>query len=92
MIFASSSFIKALFAFGSATDTFPEPRTTIAFRFLLPITAPTPLRPAALYRSFMIAAIRLRCSPAGPIVRTLALESPNRSSRRSVVSPTSLPQ
>src|SRR6056297_1057740 len=51
--------------------TLPVPLTVIALRFLEPITAPTPDLPAALSSSFIIAAILLRFSPPGPIVRTL---------------------
>jgi hypothetical protein len=43
------------------------PRTAIAFRFLLPITAPTPERPAARCRSFTTAANSTLFSPASPI-------------------------
>src|SRR6056297_869448 len=51
--------------------TLPVPFTAIAFRFLEPITAPTPDLPAALSSSFIIAAILLRFSPPGPIANTL---------------------
>ena len=43
------------------------PRTAIAFRFLLPITAPTPERPAARCRSLTTAAYNTWFSPASPI-------------------------
>ena len=51
---------------------FFEELTTIAFKFLDPITAPTPDLPAARSVSFIIAAIRERFSPPGPIFKTEA--------------------
>jgi len=52
--FSKVTFMKA---FGSRTlDTPLVPRQAIAFRFLLPITAPTPERPAARCRSLTTAA------------------------------------
>ena len=49
------------------------PAATIAFRFLLPMMAPMPPRPAARSRSFMMAANSTRFSPAGPMQATEAL-------------------
>ncbi len=50
----------------SATATDPVPLMAIALRFFEPITAPNPLRPAALL-SLIMQAILLRFSPAGPM-------------------------
>ena len=74
--------LAALKAAGSARETSPSPRTTTAFRFLDPMTAPTPARPAARSRSFMMAANSTCFSPAGPITAVLALAwvSPRRAS------------
>ena len=47
----------------------------MALRFLVPITAPTPLRPAARPHSFMILAKSTCLSPAGPMQATLASSS-----------------
>ena len=41
----------------------------MAFSFLLPITAPMPVRPATSLSSLAMHAKRTRFSPAGPIVR-----------------------
>jgi hypothetical protein len=59
----------------SRTATASFPLTTTAFKFLEPITAPTPARPAARPLSFMIDENKTRFSPAGPIQATLALGS-----------------
>ena len=75
----------------SITSILSEPLTTMAFRFLLPITAPTPVLPAALALSLIIAANLTSFSPAGPMQATLALLSPNSSNNMSVVSCVSLP-
>ena len=65
------------------------PSTTMALRFLLPITAPGPPRARLRCPSFMMAAMRTRCSPAGPMHSTLRrfLSWPSRA----VVSPTRRP-
>ena len=55
----------------SPTVTEPVPRTTTAFRFLLPMTAPAPPRPALWYWSVERQAKGTSCSPAGPVERTL---------------------
>ncbi|KAF5046760.1 hypothetical protein SDC9_60322 [bioreactor metagenome] len=54
----------------SFTLTLPVPLTTMALRFLEPITAPTPDLPAARPLSFIMPDIFERFSPAGPIVAT----------------------
>ena len=46
------------------------PRTAIALRFLLPITVPTPERPAARCRSLTTAAYSTPFSPALPMQET----------------------
>ncbi len=60
---------------GSYKDTPPVPFTAMAFKFLLPITAPTPPRPAALTLSHIKLAIGTSFSPGGPIDTTLYLGS-----------------
>ena len=57
-------------AAGSATRTPPVPRTAMALRFFEPMTAPTPLRPAARCLSFMMQAKRTSFSPPGPMHAT----------------------
>jgi hypothetical protein len=47
---------SAATAFLSAGVTFCVPRTTMALSFLLPMTAPTPVRPQARLLIFMMAA------------------------------------
>ena len=47
-----------------------DPLTTMALRFLLPMTAPSPHLAAAPPCSLMMDAIRTRFSPAGPIQAT----------------------
>ncbi|MPM94275.1 hypothetical protein SDC9_141421 [bioreactor metagenome] len=93
--FSLSSFLLALTAARnlslSPILTPLVPLTTIALRFLEPITAPTPLRPAALWSSFMMLAKRTLFSPAGPIHATLASGS-CFARRAAVVSGTFLPQ
>ncbi len=76
---------------GLATATLPVPLTATAFRFLDPMTAPTPDRPAARSLSLIIAAIRDNFSPAGPIAKIFAF-LPWASFRISVVSETTFPQ
>ena len=56
-------------ASGSAVATFAAARTAIAFRFLAPMTAPRPPRPACR-PSCEIVAYRTPRSPAGPIAAT----------------------
>ena len=75
-----------------ATFTFCDPLTTTALRFFDPMTAPTPLLPAALCSLFIMLANLTSFSPAGPIHATCALGSPNSSSNIFVVSLTVLPQ
>ena len=58
-------------ALASPTLTAPVPRTTTALRFLLPITAPAPPRPALWYWSVERQANGTRFSPAGPVESTL---------------------
>ncbi len=53
LIFLNEAAIASLNAFISAILTSPVPRTTTAFRFFEPMTAPTPERPAALPLSFI---------------------------------------
>ena len=60
------------------------PRTAIAFRFLEPITAPRPVRPAMRPRSLAMSAKRTMRSPAGPMADTLYSSEP--SSRRTASS------
>ena len=60
------SFWKALKASLSAMGTLFLPLAMIALRFLLPITAPVPQRPA-IRSSLTIPAKRTLFSPAGPI-------------------------
>jgi hypothetical protein len=72
---SASTFFAARVAFmkaaGSRTLPTPlVPRTAIAFRFLAPITAPTPERPAARCRSLITPAKRQPASPARPIEET----------------------
>jgi hypothetical protein len=62
----------AMYSFGRATCTGCVPRAATALRFLAPITAPTPERPAARCLSLMMQAVRARRSPAGPMEQTLA--------------------
>ena len=58
-------------AFGFLTLPTPfVPRTAIALRFLLPITAPTPERPAARCKSLTIAEYKTPFSPERPIEET----------------------
>jgi hypothetical protein len=71
-IITASSWILA----GSATSGFHLPATAIAFRFFDPITAPAPPRPWASFASFITAAYRTRCSPAGPIPAVRSCFSP----------------
>ena len=75
----------------SAKAILSLPFTTTAFRFLLPITAPTPDLPAARCRSFIMDANRTFLSPAGPIQATFAFISVSDSSI-SVVLWVSFPQ
>ena len=58
---------------GRATFTPPVPRTTTALRFLLPMTAPMPPRPAARFLSFMMPAYSIPRSPGVPMVATRTL-------------------
>ena len=58
-------------AAASPTVTAPVPRTTTALRFLLPITAPAPPRPALWNWSVERQAKGTRFSPAGPVESTL---------------------
>jgi hypothetical protein len=51
----------------SPTVTRPVPATAIALRFLEPIRAPVPPRPALWYWSLETQAQGSLCSPAGPI-------------------------
>lgn len=62
------------------------PRTSTAFRFLDPITAPMPVRPAerAYFPSDMTQAMRESFSPAGPIPATIASRWVSSSNRPSV--------
>ena len=77
----------ALYATGSAIGIVPLPRQTTAFRRLLPITAPIPVRPTKSCLLLAMAAKRTRFSPAGPMERTLGRLPPVIvSRRRSVVS------
>ena len=57
---------------GSSTRTPTVPCTATALRFLEPITAPTPERPAARWRSLMMHAKRTPRSPATPIEATFS--------------------
>ncbi len=54
---------------GCATGTGVSPTETMALRFLLPITAPSPIRPAARPLSDIMLANLTKFSPAGPITR-----------------------
>ena len=63
--------MSAVNARASPTATDPVPRTTSALRFLLPMTAPDPPRPALWYWSVERQAKGMSCSPAGPVERTL---------------------
>ena len=59
-------FWKPLYFSGSWIGTFLRPKAMIALRFLEPITAPVPARPAT--RSWLtMAAKRTLFSPAGPM-------------------------
>ncbi len=93
--FSLSSFLLALTAARnlslSPILTPFVPLTTIALRFFDPMTAPTPLRPAALWSSFIMLAKRTLFSPAGPMHATLASGSCLARSAP-VVSGTFLPQ
>ena len=62
------------------------PRTTIALRFLLPMTAPMPVRPFARLPMLMMAATRTSFSPAGPTWATSIFLSPSSAFRRSSTS------
>jgi hypothetical protein len=84
-----TAFMKAA---GSATRTPPVPRTAMALRFFEPITAPTPLRPAARCLSFMMQAKRTSFSPPGPMQATRRPGIPSSRRSPSSVSPTSRPQ
>ena len=83
--------VACIIALGEATATPPVPRTAMALRFLEPMTAPTPLRPAARCLSFMIDAKRTRFSPAGPMHETMASWTPVSALMVSSVSQTPLP-
>ena len=61
---------------GSATSMGVLPLAARAFRFLDPITAPTPEPPAAFALSVMMHAERTRFSPAGPMPETRTSLSP----------------
>ena len=67
----------------SATETLALPDNAMAFRFLEPMTAPTPPRPACR-PSLLMVAKRTRFSPAVPTEATLAVGLP--SSARTAVS------
>ena len=68
----------ARMAFSSWSAGFRLPRTATALRFLEPMTAPTPERAAARCLSLMIAAMRARFSPAGPMQATLTSSAVSR--------------
>ena len=69
-------------ASGSASGILCVPRTTMAFRFFAPITAPPPPRPACRCGSQSMLANFTRCSPAGPMQAILpvllAIRRPQR--------------
>jgi hypothetical protein len=66
--FSAIAFMNAL---GSRMLPTPlVPRTAIALRFLLPMTVPTPDRPAARCRSLTTAAYNTPFSPALPMLET----------------------
>ena len=76
---ASSMRLRAvLYLSGSAIAISPSPRMAIAFRFLEPITAPRPLRPATR-RSLTMQASLASFSPAGPMQEMRAFWSPSLS-------------
>ena len=83
---------KLIFATGPLTGTPRVPRMATALRFLEPMTAPTPDRPAARCLSFMMQANRTRFSPAGPMQATRALGTPSSARMPSSVADTVLPQ
>lgn len=68
------------------------PRTAMALRFLLPMTAPTPERPAARCRSLTTAANSTWFSPARPMPEMRVSGSCSVVLRCSSVSHTLLPQ
>ena len=70
-IFSTAFLTTSLYLSGSAGSGLLLPPTTIAFNPLLPIIAPTPVLPAALWLSFIMAENRTPFSPAGPMHVTL---------------------
>ncbi len=76
----------------SITSILLCPRTTIAFSFLEPITAPTPPLAAARWPLFIMAENFTRFSPAGPIDAICTCLSPNSSVKIFSVSLTLFPQ
>jgi len=83
---------SSLILSGSDNLTFSLPRTAIARRSLLPITAPIPQRPLKCLRSLTILAKRTSFSPAGPHCSTRTLLSSSSWRISSSTSPVSLPQ
>ncbi len=70
----------------SATLMVPLPRTAIAFRFLEPMTAPVPVRPAMRPSSLAMQAKRTIFSPAGPMAEMRTSSEPSSLRRRRSVS------
>ena len=77
---------------GSLTATLPVPRTTIDLRFLLPITAPVPVRPGAREVKVIGQANFTMFSPARPMVMVCSLLSPSSALMVSSNSPVPMPQ
>ena len=90
--FLAPHWVSAFSAAGSATGTLAWPRQAIALRFLLPITAPMPVRPAAREPMLRMQAYLTRFSPARPIAISWSLSSPRSASIRSWRSPVPMPQ